>query len=1024
MLCVLAVLQICAAGALARLRTPTEARNVVIGWLRLDSQPLGAALGTQVREVVSYPAGGEQAVYYIVYLEKGGFVIMPADDMVEPIIGFVEKGIYDPSHDNPLGALVSFDLASRVSAARQIQAMEASSTTLESQKMLEAQDKWEQLTGLGEGGPVVMGIPSVSDPRVDPLVKTKWGQTLAGTNACYNYYTPLSDPCDPCDYLTDSCSPGTPNPYGDHNNYPCGCVATAMAQLMRFHKHPTEAVDKEPWHWITVGGGAQKAWKRGSDGNGARYQWDMMDFEPNCSTTEPNHLQAIGALCYDAGVSVYMNYSAGGSSASTRDATFALRDLNFFDYNNAVYGFNNAGNIGPGLNGMINPNLDYNHPVILSIAGPNDTGGDYESRGHAVVCDGYGYNQGTLYHHLNMGWQGLHDAWYNLPNITGLSFNYNCVYACVYNVFITGGGEIISGRVADELGGSPISGAKVTAVESGGGVYQAFTNNRGIYALAHLPSASTYTITVTKFGYSFTPAMRSTGLSNDWNSVSGNVWPVDFNAVSICYVDMNAPGDNNGSSWDNAYNYLQDALADPCAQVIWVADGTYYPDSNSADPNGSGSRDASFVLKNSVAIYGGFAGYGAPDPNTRDIKLYETILSGDLKGNDHQLADPCDLLSDPCRAENSYHVVTGSNTDVTAILDGFTITAGNADSGGWPNSYGGGMFNLNANCTVNKCTFIENSTAGSGGAMWNYQSNLQVINCIFFRNATKDGGGGILNDSASCPTLVNCSFISNEGFGAGNNGGGLYNIHQSNPAVTNCLFCNNSAQYGGAVSNITGSCPTIVNCTFSDNLATGGCGGINDYNNSNPTIANCILWGNTAPQISDFCSCTATVYDSDVQGGWGGAGGNNINTDPRFADTNGPDDIIGTLDDNLRLSLASPCIDEGNDIYVPADIADLDWDANTSEQTPLDLDGRPKFVDGDCNDTVIVDMGAYEFSWAYIGDFDSQCDVDFFDFAILASYWQQNAPLVDIDPPPAGDDIIDIRDLAVMCENWLAGTGS
>ena len=73
-------------------------------------------------------------------------------------------------------------------------------------------------------------------------------------------------------------------------------------------------------------------------------------------------------------------------------------------------------NIGDGLNGMINPNLDSNNPVILGI---DDSQGD----GHAVVADGYGYKSSTLYHHLNMGWDGEDDVWYNLPNIDALSID-------------------------------------------------------------------------------------------------------------------------------------------------------------------------------------------------------------------------------------------------------------------------------------------------------------------------------------------------------------------------------------------------------------------------------------------------------------------------------------------------------------------------------------------------------------------------------------------------------------------------
>ncbi len=527
------------------------------------------------------------------------------------------------------------------------------------------------------------------------------------------------------------------------------------------------------------------------------------------------------------------------------------------------------------------------------------------------------------------------------------------------------------------------------------------------------------------------------------------------------YVDFNSPGANNGSSWLNAYKYLQDALADPCASVILVADGIYRPDANSADQNGTGDRNASFVLKNSVSIYGGYAGYEATDPNERDIDLYKTTLSGDLDGNDIYMNDPCDLLAEPTRAENSYHVVTTSGTDETAVLDGFIVTAGNADNISWPDSHGAGMFGDYGHCTVNQCTFIENS-ARYGGAMWSghsdihisnctflrnsaegagggvdfYQSNHPVVaNCTFRRNVVRDYGGGGMHTHESNPTVVNCTFISNEGLNTGNNGGGLYNT-KSSPEVMNCLFTNNSAYWGGAVSSLHGSSPTITNCTFQYNLAKGGCGGINDYNNCSPIITNCILWDNTDPQISDPNNCIVTVNYSDVQSGWSGTGIGNIEADPCFVesgywiDANDPNIPVEPndpnaiwVDGNYRLLLISPCIDVGDNNSVPLDTIDLDGNGNTTEPIPWDLDNRSRFADGDCNAIKIVEMGAYEFSWPYIGDFAGGCDVDFSDLSVLALTWLVEEgqagydAICDISIP--ADNIIDEKDLQIFTDNWL-----
>ena len=119
-----------------------------------------------------------------------------------------------------------------------------------------------------------------------------------------------------------------------------------------------------------------------------------------------------------------------------------------FDYSNAVKGSNSGGNIGSALNSMVNPNLHAGFPVLLGITG---------NGGHAIVCDGYGYHASTLYHHLNLGWAGANTAWYNLPTVDTTQGTWTSVYKCVYNIYKTGTGEILSGRAVD-WNGTPIPG--------------------------------------------------------------------------------------------------------------------------------------------------------------------------------------------------------------------------------------------------------------------------------------------------------------------------------------------------------------------------------------------------------------------------------------------------------------------------------------------------------------------------------------------------------------------------------------
>ncbi|MHC4286265.1 MAG: hypothetical protein ACYSWZ_25350 [Planctomycetota bacterium] len=144
----------------------------------------------------------------------------------------------------------------------------------------------------------------------------------------------------------------------------------------------------------------------------------------------------------------------------------------------------------------------------------------------------------------------------------------------------------------------------------------------------------------------------------------------------VIYVDADAQGPvYHGSSWANAYKYLQNALGVASSgDEIRVAQGIYKPHEPIPEPPPSPvppppppppDRTATFQLKNDVVIKGGFAGIGEPNPDVRDIELYETVLSGDLAGNDIDVNEAWDVWREPTFVENSYHVVTGSGTNGT-----------------------------------------------------------------------------------------------------------------------------------------------------------------------------------------------------------------------------------------------------------------------------------------------------------------------------------------------------------------------
>ncbi len=425
-------------------------------------------------------------------------------------------------------------------------------------------------------------------------------------------------------------------------------------------------------------------------------------------------------------------------------------------------------------------------------------------------------------------------------------------------------------------------------------------------------------------------------------------------AGGTIYVDAYATGANDGTTWANAYNYLQDALAVATSgDEIKVAGGVYKPDEGTGVT--AGDPYATFQLISGVAIYGGFGG--------------ESTLSGDIgtPGNN---------------SDNSYHVVTASGCGVGTILNGFIITRG--DTSPLFNRHGGGMHIVDSSLTVRSCTFSEN-TASLGGGMYNKDSSPDITDCTFISNRASRNGGGMHNNN-SAPKVTNCTFRNNQ---AEHNGGGINTVEDSAADITNCTFIDNSAGGGGGGLHVTSSSPTLVNCTFSDNSAeygggmhSGGAGtptAINcvfvansagDHagamnNSSDTTVTNCTLYGNSAPRVGGMLNINSrpivtnciiwgntdelhnsgeggqidgnlgwmTINYSCIQGWTGFLGGlGNIGDDPLFVNAGGG---------NCRLLAGSPCIDAG--------------DNSAPGLSGPDIDGNSRIIG------LAVDMGAYEF---------------------------------------------------------------
>ncbi|GAB4252746.1 MAG: hypothetical protein Kow0027_17640 [Saprospiraceae bacterium] len=389
-----------------------------------------------------------------------------------------------------------------------------------------------------------------------------------------------------------------------------------------------------------------------------------------------------------------------------------------------------------------------------------------------------------------------------------------------------------------------------------------------------------------------------------------------FVQATTYYVKPGGSDSNTGLSWAQAYLTLQKAIETAVAgDEIWVAAGTYYP---TKDINGNASpgdsRTKTFFINKDIKIYGGFAGTETM-LSQRDWVMNVTTLSGDI-------GTPGD------NSDNCYHVVFMQHLSNMAVLDGFSITAGNANNGvDFPNNRGGGIYN---------------NGSGSGNS-----STPSIANCSFSGNSAAYSGGAVFNDGTagnSSPSFTNCSFSGNSAL----LGGAVYNddtAGNSSPSFTNCSFSGNSAVFvGGAVFNYGSagnSSLTFTNCSFSGNSAFFGGGAVyNDGSSgSSPTFTNCILWGNSSEILN--ISATSTISYSIVQGGISpctNCPGGNGNVDPLFVSqplfSSAP-----TTSGDLHLQAGSPAIEAGTSMGAPA----------------TDLDGNPR------PSICAFDIGAYEF---------------------------------------------------------------
>ena len=378
-------------------------------------------------------------------------------------------------------------------------------------------------------------------------------------------------------------------------------------------------------------------------------------------------------------------------------------------------------------------------------------------------------------------------------------------------------------------------------------------------------------------------------------------------AGNIAYVNASAAvGTHDGTSWATAFLTLEEGLAAArtCGVTqIWVAKGTYQPTAypvGITSPGTLTSADFSFHLVNGVAIYGGFSGLGFETQlSQRNARLNKTILDG---------------------GGTTTHVLLSVNDGLATVVDGFTITGGNAFSGfstvegvAITGSRGAGMFLTGSSITLNDLIFIGNQADYAGG-MITIGGASALTNMVFVGNSSTNTGGA-MEASNSTFTLTNGVFAENVNTG---NGGGAMVLSGGGQTLRNVVFSQNRASRSNPASNAgaiynNGSTLDLINCTFFGNSAAGTGGVMYNVNGCTIRDKNGIYYGNTAPSFPDvrnFTSGSDTFTPTTTLTG----------TDPKFtnsADPDGPDNVWMTADDGLTLQSTSPAINAGTAAGAP-----------------------------------------------------------------------------------------------------------
>ena len=328
--------------------------QVAINWYRHYAP--GPKKQAVITKSIPYNYNGREC-FHIVSFDKGGFVLVSANDAVIPILGYgFDQSVPDSITNEAVKACFD-DFARQVDTAFVLNLKRTSFSS-----------KWDSI--------LANRIPKSGSNYISPLLTTIWDQ-----GCFYNDKCP-SDPSGPC----------------SHNW--TGCVATAMAQIMKYWNYPSRGIGYNQYYILF----RPEYGKISAFFNEAQYQWDKMHNSLNTNDT------AISSLMFHCGVAVNMLYDPTGSGSTLEDAKRAF--VENFDYRPEI------SSTFESIDLKMKSELDSARPVYMRS--------DNHWSGHAYVCDGY---DSTGYFHFNFGWSGMFNGYYALNNMVyGFNFNQEILF--------------------------------------------------------------------------------------------------------------------------------------------------------------------------------------------------------------------------------------------------------------------------------------------------------------------------------------------------------------------------------------------------------------------------------------------------------------------------------------------------------------------------------------------------------------------------------------------------------------------